>query len=409
MNMKVFLRNMDLIIIMKNKMKNLLKIIFREWKRLFSLPVFYVVGIIVPPILFLFYGYLYQNKFAENLPVAIWDEDQSEVSRKLTDMMNATKTINFTTVAKSEKDVENLILSGKVVGAVYIPKNLEKDVKNSKNATIVVYTNAASLVASKMIYKDAAGVVIKGGLAVVLQKLTKQGMPIQQASALIQPIKLNTYTLYNPDYNYQEYLTPGLISVAIQMAFIIVSVLLLNWELKTNSLQELLQISGNSASNIIIGKLLALLSISWIHFLMIQYIVFPLFDLEKTGTTFNFFLLYNGLVIACIGFGMLVSAIFDDVMLCADVALFFTSPAFVFSGFTFPRTAMPWYDQYYAAIMPYTYFLDGFLKGYFMQLPVRYFSKELWILGLMSFGFISLSILAYQFKINRKISNVQIH
>ena len=391
-------------------MKPLLQIIWREWKRLFSMPVFYIVGVIVPPILFLFYGFIYQNKFAENLPVAVWNEDQSEVSRKLIDMMDASKSIKIIETVHSEEEVKNLILSNKVMGAVYIPKNLEADVKNNKATTIVVYTNASSLVASKMIYKDAAGVIIKGGLAVVLQKLTKQGMPIQQASALIQPIKLNTYTLYNPEYNYQEYLTPGLISVGIQMVFIIVSVLLLNYELKTSSLQELLQLSNYSASNIVIGKLLALLSVSWIHFLMIQFVVFPLFDLEKTETTWNFFLLYNGLVIACIGFGMLVSAIFEDVMLCADVALFFTSPAFVFSGFTFPRTAMPWYDQYYAAIMPYTYFLDGFLKGYFMQLPVSYFSKELWILGGMSFVFITLSIFLYQFKINGKYkNNVQIH
>ena len=382
-------------------MKSLINIIWREWKRIFSLPVFYVVGIIVPPILFLFYGYLYQNKFAEDLPVAVWNEDQSEVSRKLVDMMDASKTIKITEFAKSENDIKNLILSNKVMGAVYIPKNMEADIKNNKSATVVVYTNASSLVASKMIYKDAAGVIIKGGLAVVLQKLTKQGMPIHQASALIQPIKLNTYTLYNPDYNYQEYLTPGLISVGIQMAFIIISVLLLNWELKTNSLQELIKLSHQSASTIIIGKLLAWLMVSWVHFLMIQYVVFPLFDLERAGTTWNFFLLYNGLVIACIGFGILVSALFDDVMLCADVALFFTSPAFVFSGFTFPRVAMPWYDQYYAAIMPYTYFLDGFLKGYFMHLPLSYFSKELWILGLMSVGFISLAIILYQFKINR--------
>jgi ABC-2 type transport system permease protein len=391
-------------------MKPLLQIIWREWKRLFSMPVFYIVGVIVPPILFLFYGFIYQNKFAENLPVAVWNEDQSEVSRKLIDMMDASKSIKIIETVHSEEEVKNLILSNKVMGAVYIPKNLEADVKNNKAATIVVYTNASSLVASKMIYKDAAGVIIKGGLAVVLQKLTKQGMPIQQASALIQPIKLNTYTLYNPEYNYQEYLTPGLISVGIQMVFIIVSVLLLNYELKTKSLQEILQLSNFSASNIVIGKLLALLSVSWIHFLMIQFVVFPLFDLEKTEATWNFFLLYNGLVIACIGFGMLVSAIFEDVMLCADVALFFTSPAFVFSGFTFPRTAMPWYDQYYAAIMPYTYFLDGFLKGYFMQLPVSYFSKELWILGGMSFVFITLSIFLYQFKINGKYkNNVQIH
>lgn len=369
-------------------MKTLWQIIFREWKRIFSIPIFYVVLVVIPPVLFLFYGYIYQNKFAENLPVAIWDEDHSEVSRTLVNMMDATKTIKFAYTVDNEDELKQLILENKVFGAVHIPKDLEANAKNGTPSTIVVYSNASSLVASKLIYKDAAGVIIKGGLAVVLQKLTRQGMPEGQAVALIQPIKLNTFTLYNPDYNYQEYLTPGLVSVGIQMAIIMVSVLLLNWELKTNTLYELLALARGSASNIIVGKTLALLSVSWINFLLIQYIIFPLYDLDKEGTGLDFFLLYNALVLACIGFGILISSISDDVMLCADVALFFTSPAFVFSGFTFPRSAMPWYDQYYAAVMPYTYFLDGFLKGYFMQLPIKYFQQELLILGGMALVFL---------------------
>ena len=242
-------------------MKTLAQIIWREWKRIFSIPVFYVTGIIIPPLLFLFYGYLYQNKFAENLPVAIWNEDQSEISRKLIDMINASKSIKISNYAQSEDDVKQLMLTNTVSGAIYIPKNLENNLKNSKITRIIVYTNASSLVASKMIYKDAAGVIIKGGLAAVLQKLTKQGMPISQASALIQPVKLNTTTLYNPDYNYQEYLTPGLISVGIQMAFIVISVLLINWELKTNTLNTLIKLSKGSASQIVIGKLLLIRSV----------------------------------------------------------------------------------------------------------------------------------------------------
>src|SRR5690606_15829762 len=103
---------------------------------------------------------------------------------------------------------------------------------------------------------DAAGVVIKGGLAVVFQKLTQQGMPASEANALIQPIRLNTYTLYNPEYNYQEYLVPGLVSVGLQMVIIIVCVFLLNWEIKTNTLKKLIEVSNGSAFKIIAGKAL---------------------------------------------------------------------------------------------------------------------------------------------------------
>jgi len=383
-------------------MKTVGQIILREWKRIFRLPVFFIVLLIVPPILFLFYGFIYQNKFAENLPVAIWDEDHSEVSATLTDMMHNTKSVDFTEIVHSKSEMEQLILENKVQGAVHIPKDLEKDIKNGKQTQITVYTNASSLVASKMIYKDAAGVVIKGGLAVVFQKLTQQGMPASEANALIQPIRLNTYTLYNPEYNYQEYLVPGLVSVGLQMVIIIVCVFLLNWEIKTNTVKELIEVSNGSAFKIIAGKALAVLGISWVIFIFIQYFLFPVYDLNRPDTSRSFFVLFNLLVLACIGFGMLISAIFDDVMISGDIALFFTSPAFVFSGFTFPRNAMPWYDQYYAELMPYTHFLDGFIKAYFMQLPFDYYTKEMLILCVMIFIFFGGSILVYRQKINRK-------
>jgi ABC-2 type transport system permease protein len=125
------------------------------------------------------------------------------------------------------------------------------------------------------------------------------------------------------------------------------------------------------------GKMLAHLCIAWILFILISFVVFPVFDLGKPETNFSFFILYTLLALACIGIGMMLSAISDNLLFVVDVALFFTSPAFVFSGFTFPRWAMPWYDQLYADIMPYTHFLDGFIKLYFMELPLRYATPEM--------------------------------
>src|SRR5690606_10584932 len=127
--------------------------------------------------------------------------------------------------------------------------------------------------------------------------------------------------------------------------------------------------SRGSAFNVIMGKTLAHLAVSWISFVMVTGVVFPFFGLGHPAATGRLFVLFNLLMLAGIGIGMLVSAVVTDVMVACDLGLFYTSPAFVFSGFTFPRWAMPWYDQYYALIMPYTPFLDGFFKVYFMELP----------------------------------------
>ncbi|QIY83558.1 ABC transporter permease [Chryseobacterium sp. NEB161] len=385
-------------------MKTISQIIIREWKRIFSIPNFYVVLLVIPPVIFFFYGLIYQKQFAKELPMAVWDEDQSSVSRTLTDMMEQNENIHFTHTAFSNAEIEKLMKEGKIFGAVHFPKNMESDAKKNHQSNITLYTNGAYLVPAKMIYKGAAEIIIKGGLAVVLEKAEKQGMPAQTANALVQPIKLNSTILYNPDFNYKMYLTPGLITVGLQMALIVAAVLILNLEFKRNTIDDLLEIS-HSSSQIVIGKMLAHLSVSWILFVLVVFVVFPVYDLGKPGTDFNFFIIYTLMALACIGIGMMLSALSDNLLFVTDVALFFTSPAFVFSGFTFPRWAMPWYDQLYSDIMPYTHFLDGFIKLYFMQLPMHYAMPEVYKLLLFTGVTFPLAVIIFQRKINLYLKN----
>ena len=385
-------------------MKTISQIIIREWKRIFSIPNFYVVLLVIPPVIFFFYGLIYQKQFAKELPMAVWDEDQSSVSRTLTDMMEQNENIHFTHTAFSNSEIEKLMKEGKIFGAVHFPKNMESDAKKNHQSNITLYTNGAYLVPAKMIYKGAAEIIIKGGLAVVLEKAEKQGMPAQTANALVQPIKLNSTILYNPDFNYKMYLTPGLITVGLQMALIVAAVLILNLEFKRNTIDDLLEIS-HSSSQIVIGKMLAHLSVSWILFVLVAFVVFPVYDLGKPGTDFNFFIIYTLMALACIGIGIMLSAMSDNLLFVTDVALFFTSPAFVFSGFTFPRWAMPWYDQLYSDIMPYTHFLDGFIKLYFMQLPMHYAMPEVYKLLLFTGVTFPLAVIIFQRKINLYLKN----
>lgn len=381
-------------------MSAILHITLREWKRIFSRPEYYLVLIVIPPLLFFFYAFIYNAQKVADLPVAIWDEDRGALSRQVTFMLEQAETIHITEQLHSETEIQQAMREGRILGAVHFPKHMEQDIKSRHPVRITLYTNTSSLVPGKLIYKDAAQVIITAGSGVILQKLVKTGMPTQKAMALVMPVKMSTYPLYNPDYNYQQYLVPGLVTVALQMMIIMVAVLLLNMEWKDGCMPELQRIAGNSAGVVIAGKTLAHLSVSWINFLLMAGVIFPIFGLNRMGTTITLFILFNVLALACIGIGLMISAIVKDVMLACDIALFYTSPAFVFSGFTFPRWAMPWYDQYYANIMPYTFFLDAFFKIHFMQLPLKYaFPEIIRLLLFIGFTFfIAVFFLRIQFK-----------
>lgn len=380
----------------------LFKIIWREWKRILVLPAHCMVLLVIPPLLFFLYAFIYDKQQADHLPVAIWDEDQSAVSRQFTFLLSQVETISLTHQVSGLGELEDLVRKGAILGAIHFPRNMERDIKSRHPVNVVVYTNAAAVVPAKLIYKEAAQVIITAGSGVILQKFVKTGMDKGKAMALVQPIALVPYTLYNPSYNYQQYLVPGLITVGLQMIMIMVSVLLLNYEVTTHTQDELRRLSNGSASAIIAGKALAHLVIAWLNFILVAYVIFPYFEIGIPAAAGKFFVLYTLLSLACIGIGCMLSAILTDTMLATDAALFYTSPAFVFSGFTFPRWAMPWYDQYYANIMPYTHFLDGFFKIYYMDLPLGYARTEIGYLLLFIAITFSVAILVYQQQLNRQ-------
>jgi len=382
-------------------MSTLLKIIVREWKRIFRLPAHYLVLLVVPPLLFFLYAYIYNEQQADHLPVALWDEDRSAVSRQITFLLQQVETLQFTRQVSSIGELEDLIRRGEVLGAIHFPRNMERDIKSRHPVNVVVYTNAAAVVPAKLIYKEAAQVIITAGSGVILQKFIKTGMEKGKAMALVQPIALTPYTLYNPTYNYQQYLVPGLITVGLQMIMIMVSVLLLNYETTTQTHQQLYRLAKGSASAVIAGKTVAHLAIAWLNFILVAGVIFPYFQLGIPAAMGKFFVLYTLLSLACLGIGIMLSAIFTDPMLATDTALFYTSPAFVFSGFTFPRWAMPWYDQYYANIMPYTHFLDAFFKVYYMDLSLWYARTEIGYLLLFIAITFSIAIILYQQQLNR--------
>lgn len=383
---------------------SLKKICKRELRRIFTIPAFYIVLFIIPPILFCFYGLIYSKEKVQDLPVVIWDEDQSALSRELIFLLQQTESINLTHVVSDRKEMEKLINTGEAYGGIHFPENMEKDIKRTKAVTVGIFTNAASLVPSKLIYKDAMQVLLMANGGVILSKLTKKGMEKSTAMFLAQPIKLNTLPLFNPTYNYIKYLLPGLTSVTLQMVFLLIGVLVINYEKKTKTEEELQELSGFNAFAIIGGKFVAYFVPMIINYLILTILIFPLFGFGFEFLSFKFFFLLMLMLSACLALGMLVSALFDDIMFTTDVALFFSSPAFVFSGFTFPRWAMPWYDQYYAVLMPYTHFVDAYFKIGSMNLPLQYVTKEITVL----LAFIVISFLLASMVYGSKIRKQQL-
>ena len=72
--------------------------------------------------------------------------------------------------------------------------------------------------------------------------------------------------------------------------------------------------------------------------------------------------------------GIMISTIFKNEAIAMDVSFVYNSPAFVFSGFTFPMMAMPAFSAWYAQINTVYSFFKCIFKRHGDEYPLFFFS-----------------------------------
>ncbi len=348
----------------------IVRVMKREWQRIGERKTLYLLSIILPIFLFFFFGYIYSDGVLRNISVAIFDADNSEISRLIVRAVESTSAFQIVEYAHSVDEIKENFQRGKIQVAFYLPKGLERDIKRGKPATVVIFNNSTNLIIANTTLKDGSALIktISGGI--LLKKFRSNGLQAEQAMNIINPIRIETQSLYNPNYNYLNFLVSGLIPVMLQMIIMVAAALLFSSEFTHHTFLELLTNADGSVLAVFIGKSLPHLAIHCATVLGILGIIYPLFGMQIVGSTLATALLFMYFVIASFFFGLMISAVFHDQQFATEVVLFLNVPAFIFSGFVFPLWAMPSFHQIFAQILPYTHFLLGFLKLSQLGAPV---------------------------------------
>ncbi len=332
----------------------------------------------IPVCVFMLLSFIYVKGILHDIPVAVLDRDNSELSRTIIRYIEASPETEVENYLNASDDIKKFFLEHHSIQAIYeIPKGLSDDIYSGKATRIAVYTNSSNIIFGNTIYKEAEDVVNTINAGVLIDRFVKEGMTKERAMNLALPIRVDAKPLFNPNYNYLYYLVPGLMTVLMQMILFFVTTTAINSEINEHTFGELLKIAKGKAINILLGKAFAYLIMGLLILLFVLGIVYPLFGIPAEG---NFLVVIGFFVVffmAVIFLGLMLSAIATDELFALDVAFFYNSPAFVFSGFTFPIFAMPSFDKLYAQFIPYTHFLYGFFKLFQMDAPARYVRPEL--------------------------------
>lgn len=360
----------------------LLHIVKHELKRLISFPSSRNLLIVVPLITFVFLSFIYIKGGIRDIPVAVIDRDQTQLSRLATRYIDAESMLKVVLQPDSRLTAEEILNREEAYAVIVIPKDFQKDVITGHSSSLNAFINASSILHGNMIYSALSTVSITISTGALIQRFKEQGKHFDQSMAMAIPIKVHVKPLYNPWYNYLYYLIPGLLTVLFFMIVFFVSARSINNECNSGNLLPLLEQANNRIVNIIVGKAIGIYILSMSVYLLIIGIIFPTFGIPVFGNFWYITLLFSIAIFANIFVGMAISAIVTNEVIAMDLSFFYNSPAFVFSGFTFPIFGMPALNAFYAHLIPYTYFLTGFIKLYEMDTPLHYAFPEFKSLGI---------------------------
>jgi ABC-2 type transport system permease protein len=351
----------------------ILQIIIREFLRLKKRPAAWVLLLVIPTGIFFYLGAIYEEGAIESVPIAILDLDHSDLSRKVISNVEASPKLNIIKFLNSNNSIDNVFINHPDIKGFYvIPKNFQKNIFSGEQEKLLVYTNSSNIIYGNLIYKEAATFINTLSAGINLNTFKLNGIPNEKAVKMIMPIKVITKPLYNSYYNYLYYLIPGLTTVLLQMIVFFLAARSINSEYTNDTFNELLNLTKGSIFKIIFGKLLTYTLLGFIVAIFIFSVVHPLLGIPYSNSTLSFLWIVLLFVMANAMLGIMISTIFKNEAIAMDVSFVYNSPAFVFSGFTFPIMAMPAFDAWYAQLIPYTHFLHAFLKGMEMNTPFSF-------------------------------------
>ena len=329
----------------------------REVERIITNREYLAVVWWLPLAVILFFAIFFSQEVVGALPVAVVDEDNTSLSRKVIAMIRATPQTSLAEEVADMATARNKLLQGEVVGIVEIPEGFSKAILSGQRANVVFYDSGANISANSLSAKGIQTALTTFGVGVSLQRTEMQGMAPDKAMAQTIPIAFTTYGLFNPWLNYAYYVAPCFWAMILIIAAMLSTIYAVGTELRYGTSVEWLRSANNSLVAALVGKLAPTTLSLWLLASISGVLIFGLFGAPMQGSWVVLVIGVLTLIVAYQAVALFVVAITSSFRLSLSLGGGYSVLAFTFSGVTFPTMAMFSWVQPFTMLFPYTYFM----------------------------------------------------
>ena len=342
-------------------------VVQRELKRIWQFKTYLFMLTVLPLLSMLLFIAIFSKGMPSDLPIAVVDNDNTPLSRKVINIIEATPETAIRYKITNTDEGERLIRQGAAGAMVIIPTNFEKDILGMTPTSIGVYISGANILENGLISKGLQTTITTFSTGLKMQILAKQGIAESQAIAQAMPISLDRHILFNPYTNYSYYLLPSFLPMMILIFTVLSTIFAIGSELKYSTAGEWLITAQGSTTTALVGKLTPTLILMTAMVTIMFILLFEFVGVPLQGNIWILIISCFTFILTYIAAAIFIVAITADMRLAMSLGGGYSVMAFSLSGLTFPAMAMHKTMQWLGHLFPFTYFteimIDQALRG----------------------------------------------
>ncbi len=294
-----------------------------------------------------------------NLPLMVYDQDQSPASRALIVSLENTGTFDLLGQAPNLDAIQAAMERGEINAALVIPPDFSAQIlSQGGRPALPVMLNGAESVSARAALQAVEGVAGALNERIVVRRL---GIDEEAFRGFTPGLRV----WFNENLKESYYTTPAELGLMLEFTVLLFAALSFSRERELGTLEQLL-VMPFSSLEIIIGKSIPVILIGFFDFLLMLGMVHFVFDVPVRGSLALLLVLALGYLMVELGKGLVISVVSRTQHQAFLLVMMIGMTDFMFTGYAAPVESMPGAIQLFANLVPAHHWLN-ILRGVMLK------------------------------------------
>lgn len=349
------------------KLKRILTLARKEAREILRDRLYLMLAFLLPIMLLVVFAYGMTGD-VENVGLAVVDEDQTAASRQYAQQFLATRHFRLVAASQDPALIDRVLTDGRARVVLWIGPDFERRMSARRPVEVAALIDGAVTAPARTIRAYLEAINAQANADYRLRAAAAQtGTRANGMAEAVQPVRLETRFLYNPEVRSIVMVAPSLIMTVLMLVPPLLIAVSVVREKETGAIYN---IASSTVTRIefLLGKLLPVVAICMINAVILWLIVSFYFGVPFRGNLMQFAFAVLLYILATAGLGLLVSAAVRTqqaaIIITTITALIVAAQ---YSGFFAPLDTAEPANRYLARLFPAGYFLPVvrgmYLKG----------------------------------------------